>query len=412
MAPTRPRSIPPIRRTALSVFFCMCIGCLFWVGCASPSDTSSAEPASAFVMEGVDSFWRVVDVLAQDEQPADAAWDTLFAAPGYAYYFTEENHSRAEVKELMRLVFMPSEADALNDSLANGGRQLRPDLRPLHTFLAAKNHRDDLEAFQETLSEQRIVPTAAEQAAELLPEGALRDASGAWDLPSIRASIYSLDGRGPGGFVIVDLLLMYLMGEQGTTRFVSHEFHHAGRDSKIDPQAHQDDPRYGVLWALDRVQSEGIADLIDKPYFIDELQEPLPDTAVDGRAWTRAVLSVFSQRQMADVEATPSTLQRVDSLLVQAAQADAEGREDDLEQHADAIRRSIPNNGHPNGFFMASLIQDTLGTERMAATANDPFAFVRLYNEAARQSDGEAAPLSAEAMEYLAGLETEYTPGS
>jgi len=410
MAPTRPRSIPPIRHTALSVIFWL--GCLLWAGCASPSDRPSAEPTTAFVMEGVDSFWRVVDVLEQDEQPTNAEWDTLFAAPGYAYYFTEENHSRAEFKELMHLVFMPSEAGALSDSLASGGRQLRPDLRPLHAFLAAKNHRDDLEAFQETLAEQRIVPTAAERAAELLPEGALRDASGAWNLLSIRASIYSLDGRGPGGFVVVDLLLMYLMGEQGTTLFVSHEFHHAGRVSTIDPQAHRDDPRYGVLWALDRVQSEGIADLIDKPYFINELQEPLPDSAVDGLAWSQAVLSVFVQRQMADAEATPSTLQRVDSLLVQAAQADADGREDDLKQHADAIRRSIPNNGHPNGFFMASLIKDTLGTERMAATANDPFTFVRLYNEAARQSDGEAAPLSDEAMEYLARLETEYTAGS
>lgn len=410
MAPTRPRSIPPIRHTALSVFFCL--GCLLWAGCTSPSDTSSAEPTSAFVTEGVDRFWQVVDILERDESPTDAEWDTLFAAPGYAYYFTEENHSQAEFKELMRLVFMPSEADALRDSLANGGRQLRPDLRPLHAFLAARNHRDDLEAFQETLVEQRIVPAAAEQAAELLPEGALRDASGAWDVPSIRASIYSLDGRGPGGFVVVDLLLMYLMGEQGTTRFVSHEFHHAGRMSTIDPQAHQDDPRYGVLWTLDRVQSEGIADLIDKPYFIDELQEPLPDAAVDGMAWSRAVLSVFIQRQMADVEATPSTLQHVDSLLVQAGRADADGRADDLQQHANAIRRSIPNNGHPNGFFMASLIQDTLGTERMAATANDPFAFVRLYNEAARQSDGKAAPLSDEAMEYLTRLETEYTAGS
>lgn len=363
-------------------------------------------------MEGVNQFWRVVEILEQDERPTDAEWDALFAAPGYAYYFTEENHSRAEFKKLMRLVFMPSGTSALSDSLANGGRQLRPDLRPLHTFLAAENHRDDLEAFQEMLTEQRIAPTAAERAAELLPEGALRDASGAWDLPSIRASIYSLDGRGPGGFIVVDLLLMYLMGQQGTTLFVSHEFHHAGRDSKIDLQAHQDDPRYGVLWALDRVQSEGIANLIDKPYFIDELQDPLPNAAVDGLAWTRAVLSVFSQQQMSDAGATPTTLQRVDSLLVQAAQADADGREDDLEQHADAIRRSIPNNGHPNGFFMASLIKDTLGTERMAATANDPFAFVRLYNEAARQSDSEATPLSAEAMDYLARLENEYATES
>ena len=146
--------------------------------------------------------------------------------------------------------------------------------------------------------------------------------------------------------------------------------------------------------------------------FMPSKADVLRDSAVDGQAWTRAVLSVFIQRQMADAEATPATLQRVDSLLVQAAAADADGRTDDLEQHADAILRSIPNNGHRNGFFMASLIKETIGTDRLAATANAPSAFVRLYNEAARQSNNEAAPLSAEAMDYLTRLETEYAAES
>ena len=66
-----------------------------------------------------------------------------------------------------------------------------------------------LEAFQETLAAQSFVPTAAERAAELLPEGALRDGSGAWDLPTTRFSIYNLDRRGPGGFIVVDLVMMY-----------------------------------------------------------------------------------------------------------------------------------------------------------------------------------------------------------
>jgi hypothetical protein len=359
-------------------------------------------------MEGVDQFWRVADILQQDEQPAKATWDALFSAPGYDYYFSVEQQNRSEFEELMRLVFMPSKADALRDSLANGGRQFRPDLRPLHVLIAAKNNREDLKAFQDTLMAKRFISTAAERAAELLPEGALRDTSGAWNLPTIRTSIYNLDGRGPGGFIVTDLVFMYLAGEQGATLFVSHEFHHSGRESTVDVQAHEDDPRHGILTALDRVQSEGIADLIDKPYFADMLDQPMPDSAVSGLAWTQAVLKVFSQRQMADAEATPATLQRVDSLLVRAAAADAEDRSDELEQHADAILRSFPFSGHPNGFFMASLIRDTIGTERLAATANDPFAFVRLYNEAARESDGDAAPLSAEAMDYLAQLEADY----
>ena len=87
--------------------------------------------------KSVDPFWRVADILEQDEMPADAKRDALFSAPGYTYYFTVERHSRSAFRELMRLIFMPSKADVLRDSLANGGRQLRPDLRPPHVLLVA-----------------------------------------------------------------------------------------------------------------------------------------------------------------------------------------------------------------------------------------------------------------------------------
>jgi hypothetical protein len=360
--------------------------------------------------DGVEQFWRVVDMLEKDEVPSDAEWNALFTAPGYAYYFTDGRQSRSAFEQLMRLVFMPSSAAALRDSLANGGRQLRPGLRPLHALIAAKNHREELEAFRSRITAQNFTPAAARRAAELLPDGALRDSTGAWDVPDVQLGIYNLDGRGPGDFIVVDLVLLYLMEERGSTLFVSHEFHHAGRVSTIDHQAYRDDPRHGILLSIDQIQSEGVANLIDKPYLLDEVIRPLPDSAVAGLPWTRAVLSAFGRQRMQDADATPETLQRVDSLLVRAAQADADGRIDALEQHADAVRRAIPNNGHPNGYFMASLIAETLGTERLAETANDPFAFVRLYNEAAQQSNGPAVPLSQEAMSYLARLEAKYAP--
>ncbi len=39
---------------------------------------------------------------------------------------------------------------------------------------------------------------------------------------------------------------------------------------------------------------------------------------------------------------------------------------------------------------MAQRIVDQFGTDTLAATANDPFAFVRLYTEAARKSSGRS----------------------
>lgn len=80
-----------------------------------------------------------------------------------------------------------------------------------------------------------------------------------------------------------------------------------------------------------------------------------------------------------------------------------------LREHSKAILRSIPNNGYPNGHYMVDLIANQFGTDTLAATANDPFAFVRLYTEAARESGGRSVPFSQEAMTYLERLEMQYT---
>jgi hypothetical protein len=61
----------------------------------------------------------------------------------------------------------------------------------------------------------------------------------------------------------------------------------------------------------------------------------------------------------------------------------------------DEVRREIgdvlPRSGHPNGYYMANLIQDVSGKERLLEHLSDPTAFVRDYQDAARRRSASRA---------------------
>ena len=379
---------------------------------AQESGEASGTETPAMDFSGTDHFYRVASVLKQGQSPGREQWNALLSAPGYHHYFRDQDRDSDVFKRLMRLVFMPSEEKALQDTLRSLRGDLRPELRPLHVLLAAKRRRDTLEQFRNQLRTGNLRQQAVEEAAALLPEGALRDNLENLSSPPVHFIFYNLDGRGTPDGVVVDMVMTEILGRRGTQLFIAHELHHAGRESILEVPERKQDPRAYLLRAIDQLQAEGIADLIDKPYLhsssgVGGPRSPGAESA-SGREWCRVLLWAFAQRHQKAYQATLGTVRRVDSLLVAAAGADADENNQLLREHSKAILRSIPNNGHPNGHYMAKRIADQFGTDTLAATANDPFAFVRLYNEATRESKGRSVPFSQEAMTYLARLEKQY----
>jgi hypothetical protein len=374
-------------------------------------EASGAEPP-AMDFSGTDHFYRIASVLKRGKNPDREQWSALLSAPGYHHYFADQDRNSGVFKQLMRVVFMPSEEKALQDTLKSLQGDFRSELRPLHVLLAAKGRRDALEQFRKQIRASNVRQQAVEEASALLPEEAL---GGREDRspPPVNFVIYNLDGRGTADGVVVDLTMAEIMGRKGTRLFLAHEFHHAGRESILQVPDRKQDPRAFLLRAFDQLQAEGIADLISKPYLNSSggVGGPRPSDmkSASGRRWCRILLWGFAQKHQKAYHATPSTVGRVDSLLVAAAEADREGDNQKLRKRSREVLRSIPNNGHPNGHYMAQRIADQFGTDTLAATANDPFAFVRLYTEAARESSGRSVPFSEEAMAYLAILEKRYT---
>ena len=64
--------------------------------------------------------------------------------------------------------------------------------------------------------------------------------------------------------------------------------------------------------------------------------------------------------------------------------------------------------GHPTGYYMTRVIVAEFGTGRLIADFGNPFAFFRLYDEAARQSEAGVPVLSDDALSFLASLEAKY----
>ena len=372
----------------------------------------SGDESPAMDFSGVDHFYRVASVLKQGQSPDREQWNALLSAPGYHHYFRDQDRNSDSFKRLMRLVFMSSEEKALQDTLRNLQGDLRPELRPLHVLLAAKRQRDSLQQFRNQLRTGNLRQQAVEEAAALLPEGALRDSLENLFPPPVHFIFYNLDGRGTPDGVVVDMVMAEILGGRGTQLLIAHELHHAGRESILEVPDRKQDPRAYLLRAIDQLQAEGIADLIDKSYLFSDDgvggSKPSDMDSATGHRWCRFLLWGFTRRHQKAYQATPSTVRHVDSLLVAASGADADENNQLLREHSRAILRSIPNNGHPNGHYMAKRIADQFGTDTLAATANDPFAFVRLYNEAIRESKGRSLPFSQEAMTYLARLEKQY----
>ena len=378
---------------------------------AQESGEASGTETPAMDFSGTDHFYRVASVLKQGQSPGREQWNALLSAPGYHHYFRDQDRDSDVFKRLMRLVFMPSEEKALQDTLRSLRGDLRSELRPFHVLLAAKRQRDSLQQFRNQLKTGNLRQQAVEEASALLPEEALRDRRER-SPPPVNFVIYNLDGRGTPDGVVIDLTMAEIMGRKGTQLFLAHEFHHAGRESILEVPDRKQDPRAFLLRAIDQLQAEGIADLIDKSYLFSDDgvggSKPSDMDSATGHRWCRFLLWGFTRRHQKAYQATPSTVRHVDSLLVAASGADADENNQLLREHSKAILRSIPNNGHPNGHYMAKRIADQFGTDTLAATANDPFAFVRLYNEAIRESKGRSLPFSQEAMTYLARLEKQY----
>jgi hypothetical protein len=160
-----------------------------------------------------------------------------------------------------------------------------------------------------------------------------------------------------------------------------HEMHHQLRPERPFGPIAADD--LGLLEIMASTQSEGLADLIDKPATL-----ALPGDSHGIRAW--------------GLDTAPAFLHKLDSTV----QARAKGSAPATGRYY--RRLSNGSNGHVPGLFMARTIQRNGYLKPLIESADDFFAFFYLYQKAAKKDKEHALPFSDATMRYPRALEARY----
>jgi hypothetical protein len=321
-------------------------------------------------------FWEVHDSLTADREPSTEEWAALLNSPGYRA-LTRSEFTNEFFQESFRLALMPSRKDEFETALAD-----ERQARFLRHYVDVSRRRDELERHLEHLQSSSIVAPIIQRTQEYLPPVNVEGS------PQVAFVIFANDGRAYEP-IVIDLLASISWDIES---FLAHEFHHWYRNRLRILDFSQADPADAdLLWTLNQIQAEGIADLIDKRPWVLEGASP-PQGA-------ERYAEIYRQ----NLEATPELLKTLDGLLVQYS-----GPPERRAAIGAQVRDLIPQSGHPTGFYMAALISSRLGHAALIEDLGNPFAFVRAFNEAATQAGRPSLKLSDTAMAVLNDLEQQH----
>lgn len=324
---------------------------------------STAARAQRINTDAIDAFWRVVDRLEQDKPLTDSLWNAYYGLPGNKSYM-RANRPQEEVAEhrrFLEFVFRPS----MHDSL----RALPPQHDDILDNLAyIRDHESVLRAYTDTVVSPAYLRECTDLALQYLPKGKHLP------IPS-NLTIYimamAFDGALQDSNMYFGLARVYENDRFRKGALAAHELHHQMRvdDSLRGPISAADSAAFS---AVDQINNEGSADLIDKMLLIDNPGKVYRAAGTLHRLMDRA----------------PAAIRALDSCFRQ-------GRGD----YASILNYS---SGHLPGMYMANVIRRAGLTARAVAHNDHPFHFFYVYNEAAGTTEPR---FSAEAMGYLRALE-------
>ena len=316
----------------------------------APAPTVASAVELHLDFSGIEAFWDIARTLERDEPPTAGQWEALLASPGYQALTLSE--FRPEFfREAFTLALAPSRAE--ERALLEDGKLAR------------------IVQHVRRVSER-------EPGAASLGLGAARSSAGRGDHTRLRLRTRFLEG-GQAGDRLRDLRLrrtglrsdrLSTCWRRWSSTWARFWLTKAITGSAIATWPSMPSSRLpttrALLGVVNQLQAEGIADRIDKVRWLT------------GEAKPPASRAGYLDQYRANLAAAPDHIRQLDALLRESASGGALP-----DGFADSLRQSIPQSGHPTGYFMAERIARVHGEEALIASAGDPFAFVELYQEAA-----------------------------
>lgn len=323
--------------------------------------------------DAVVRYWEITDGLRQNRPLTDQMWQEFLVIPGNKVY-VRGIYSAADLvryRRAIEVVYMPR-YDSLRQAklqakvwyclMVNDYKEREPEYRRYVASLSQNAAALDL-MYQ--YAYPQLPPAARKRVANL---NIYYEALGNDATSQPEGLFYSLRAVLDANAVKRGLL-------------EGHEMYHQLQPSRDFGTIAPDDE--GLLEIMASMQQEGIADQIDKPL---TLAQPGDPRGIRDWALTPA----------------PTFIHRLDSALQSRARGGAAASGRWYRQLSDG------SNGHLPGFFMSSAIVRNGYGKQLITQSDDPFAFLFLYQKAAKKDKNLLPRFSDTAIRYLKTLDRKY----
>ena len=333
-----------------------------------------AGHAQTINVDAVTRYWEITDGLRQNKPLTDQMWQDFLAIPGNQLYVRGiyEPADLARYRKAIEVVYMPR-----YDSL----RQAKLAANVWYYLLVNdyKEREAEYRRYVASLTANAVaVDLMYQNAYAQLP---LANHTRVGDL-KIYYEALGNDATSQDEGIIYSLRAVREANEVKPGMLEGHEMYHKLQPHRDFGPIAPDDQ--GLLYFMTSMKNEGIADQIDKTVTM-----ALPDDPRGIRDWA--------------ITPAPTFIHRMDSAIQARARGGA----------AAPLRwyrqQSNGSNGHLPGFFMSSAIVRNGYGKQLIAQSDNPFAFVYLYQKAARKDKNPLPRFSEVSIRYLHEMERRYS---
>lgn len=330
---------------------------------------------------GAEAYFKIATALAKGDAKNTIPWQSLFQTPPYQMMIAGHVIDTAALKSNMQTVFSLTSTQSKSAFSSN---------EIYH--LAYKNNQEQLESYIKQLHDLNVVDSVKALLYPYLPLRLQRD-----DIfPMLFYFNYgSADATGFGGVVLNDLLHSFKIDQYKFGLLAAHEAFHSVVSTAFQMKLKKDIdfkvPDFNLLYFLQNIAEEGVADLIDKPHLLQ------PDSPL---------YEEVKQLTADDDSLSIVLIKRLDSVLTLA-----NGSDQVLLHYRDFASLANTfgeNGGHVPGRFMGKVIKDAGLLQNHIDVVEDPISFILTYNEAVIKNGMNYPNLSSESVLYLQKLKKKF----
>jgi hypothetical protein len=334
---------------------------------------AAGAQAQTIDTEGAMAYWQLTDALRRDEPLTDQAWHDFLAIPANKVYVSSvwgsDTASLRRYRRAIEVTYLPRYQAVLQTKLTAKSWY----------YVLVNDYKEHEAEDKISLAKTVESPTYLEKmytyAYEFLP------ARNHTRVAGLKLGYVALGNdatsQPEGIFFSLRDTRDYAL-QPGILE--AHEMHHQLRTTRN--MGTEDPADEGLLWSFYSALNEGLADLTDKRVLLEQAAD-----STELRSWL--------------LQPAPAVIHKIDSTIqVQAAGWGATPLK---------FYRRLTNgsNGHLPGFYMAYAILKSGYKKQLLASADNPFAFVLLYQQATKKNPAYPR-FSAVSERYIKQLARKY----